>query len=46
MDVLAQTRALRERSQRLTVEFLHADLDYGYTLCTHFADSQDAPLNG
>jgi|ERR1700722_1204563 hypothetical protein len=33
MDVLAPTRALRERSQRLTVEFLHADLDYGYTLC-------------
>jgi hypothetical protein len=33
MDVLAQTRALRERSQRLTVEFLHTDLDYAYTLC-------------
>jgi hypothetical protein len=33
MDVLEQTRALRKRSQRLTVEFLYADLDYGYTLC-------------
>jgi hypothetical protein len=33
MDVVAQTRALRERSQRLTVEFLHADLDYAHTLC-------------
>jgi hypothetical protein len=31
--VWAQNRALRERTQRLTVEFLHADLDYGYTLC-------------
>jgi hypothetical protein len=33
MDLLAQTRALRDRSRRLTVAFLSADLDYGYTLC-------------
>ena len=31
--MLTQTRALRERSRRLTVTFLSADLDYGYTLC-------------
>ena len=33
MDLLAQTRALRERSRKLTVSFVSADLDYGYTLC-------------
>jgi hypothetical protein len=33
MEVLVQTRALRERTQQLTVEFLHADLEYGHTLC-------------
>jgi hypothetical protein len=33
MDVLSQTRALRERSRHLTVSFISADLDYGYTLC-------------
>jgi len=33
MDVLAQTRALRERSRQVIVAFLSADLDYGYTLC-------------
>ena len=33
MDVLAQNRALRERSRHLMVSFISADLDYGYTLC-------------
>jgi hypothetical protein len=33
MDLKAQIRALRERSRRLMVTFLSADLDYGYTLC-------------
>jgi hypothetical protein len=33
MDLLTQTRALRERSRHLMVSFISADLDYGYTLC-------------
>jgi hypothetical protein len=33
MDMLAQTRAFRERSRQLMVSFISTDLDYGCTLC-------------
>jgi hypothetical protein len=33
MDLLAQTRALRERSWQLMMSFISTDLDYGCTLC-------------
>jgi hypothetical protein len=33
VDVLEQTRALRERSRQLILSFISADVDYGYTLC-------------
>jgi len=33
MDVLAQTRALQDRSRQLMVSLISTDLDYGCTLC-------------
>jgi hypothetical protein len=33
MNLLTQTRALRERTRQLMVSFISADLNYGYTLC-------------